>query len=1204
LSAAYQLAKKGYSVTVFEAAEKAGGMLRYGIPAYRLPKEWVDLEVALITRLGVEIKYNSTLGKDFTLDQLFARGYEAVFIAVGAHKEVKLGVPGEDLEGILYGVDFLRRVNKGEKVPLGEKVAVIGGGNTAMDAARTALRLGAQAVTIVYRRSEQEITAQPEEIAQAKEEGINFLMLTSPKAFHGEGKVSRIECLQNELGEPDASGRRRPVPVPGSEFFLAVDNVIVAIGQAPDTEQINLAKNRNGTFKVDPHTLATDKKGVFAGGDAVTGPASVVEAVGAGKKAAEAIDRYLRGREVKFEETKEEVAPPRFTPEEVETKTPLEPKHLPPEERKTNFAEACLGYTDEAAKAEADRCLNCGVCSECGECVRACLRQAIDHKMPDTELEIEVGAVILSPGFEVYNARNLDYYGYGVLPNVITSLELERILSASGPYQGHLVRPSDGKEPQKMAFIQCVGSRNVRVGRNYCSSACCMYTIKEAVIAKEHSPGPLTTKVFFMDMRTHGKDFERYYERAKNEYGVEFIRSRIYAVEPAGNGDLKIKYATEDGTLHQETFDLVVLAVGLNPPEGIRELAEAARIELDQYGFCASAEFDPGCTTRPGIYAGGVFRGPKDIPETVMEASAACGYAAQLLGDVRGTLTKAREFPAERDISDQEPRIGVFICNCGINIGGVVDVSRLVEYAKKLPHVVYADQFLFTCSQDSIERIKQAIAEHTINRVVVASCSPRTHKPLFQETIREAGLNRHLFEMANIRDQCSWVHMHEPEKATEKAIDLLKMTVAKAALLEPITQVSSRVTKIALVVGGGVAGMNSALTLAEQGYQVHLVEKEDSLGGLARRLRQGLKGGDVRGYLADLVARVNANPLIRVHTGNEIREVSGYVGNYVTILTSGLVIRHGVAVIATGAQEYRPAEYCYGRDDRVLTQLELEEAIAGDDPRVREAKNVVLIQCVGSREKKRPYCSRVCCSKSVKLALKIKGLNPKANVFVLYRDMRTYSFFEEYYQEAREKGVIFVRFEDDRKPVVEVENGRLTVKTADHILGVPLEINADLIGLAAAIVPSETNGKISQFFKIPLNQDGFFLEAHMKLRPVDFATEGIFMAGTAHGPKNLEECIAQAKAAAGRAATILSKDVLESHGITAQVRPEKCEACLTCVRLCPYGAPRVKNNRVEIEAVVCQGCGTCAGECPNKAIQLQGYKDRMLMAMSKGLFAE
>jgi heterodisulfide reductase subunit A len=518
--------------------------------------------------------------------------------------------------------------------------------------------------------------------------------------------------------------------------------------------------------------------------------------------------------------------------------------------------------------------------------------------------------------------------------------------------------------------------------------------------------------------------------------------------------------------------------------------------------------------------------------------------------------------------------------------------------------VVYADEFLFTCSQDSIEKIKQVIQEDNLNRVVVASCSPRTHRPLFQETMREAGLNRHLFEMANIRDQCTWVHMHEPEKATEKAIDLVRMVVAKAALLEPIPQSSVGVTKAALVAGGGISGMTAALVLAGQGYETHIIEKEDSLGGLSRRIKQGLKGGDVQAHLTELVDQVNVHSLIKVHTGAEIEGVSGYVGNYLTRLTSGVEIKHGVAIVATGAQEYKPQEYSYDQDARVLTQLEMEEVIFNDDPRVKTAQNVVLIQCVGSRQEDRIYCSRICCTKSVKLALKIKEINPQANVYILYRDMRTYSFYEEYYQQAREEGIIFVRFEPDHKPVVEMEDNRLTVKVTDHILGTPLSLDADMVGLAAAIVPSDTNKKISQFFKVPLNSDGFFLEAHMKLRPVDFATEGIFMAGTAHGPKNLEECIVQAKAAAGRASTILSKNILESHGVVAQVQPEKCAACLTCVRLCPYGAPRVKNNRVEIEAVVCQGCGICAGECPNKAIQLQGYKDRMLMAMSEGLFAE
>lgn len=1198
LSCAYQLVKKGYRVTVFEAHSEPGGMMRLCIPSYRLPKEWVDLEVDLIKRLGVEIKTNSALGRDFTIKGLLEEGYRAVFLGLGAHGKVRLGIPGEDLA--IHGVDFLQQVDSASVS--GRRVIVVGGGNVAMDVARTSVRLGAAQVNLVCLEAEEEMPASDEEIRCAREEGVMMQNSLGIRAvLGGQGNVTGITTIKVD-SVFDAQGRFNPTYIEGTEADLEGDIVFLAVGQRTDLSGVEeFSKER--WLPADRETAVSTVPGVFAGGDAVTGPASIVEAVGAGKRAAESIAAYLNGEEAVF--TKKEVAPPRFEPGEVDFKPPVEAAVLRTEVRKNNFQEVDLGLTEEEAREEADRCLNCGVCSECLECERACLRKAVNHNAEDTELEIEVGAVILSPGFKIYDAKNLDYYGYGVYPNVITSMELERVLSASGPYQGHLVRPSDGREPRKMAFIQCVGSRNVKIERDYCSSACCMYTIKEAVIAKEHSHEPLETTVFYMDMRTHGKDFERYYDRAKNEYGVRFERSRIYAVEETGDdGALKIKYAREHGVLDEETFDLVVLAIGLNPPQDAGGLAAAAHVELDKYGFCKSDELVPGRTSREGIFVSGVFKGPKDIPETVMEASAACGYAAQLLGDVRGTLTRAREFPPERDVSGEEPRIGAFICNCGINIGGIADVPKIVEYARTLPNVVWADDNLFTCSQDSIEKIKDAIKEHNLNRVIVASCTPRTHRPLFQETVREAGLNRQLFEMVNIRDQCTWVHMHQPQEATEKAIDLVRMIVAKAALLDPVSQVSVGVTKAALVVGGGVSGLTCALVLAGQGYETHIVEKEDELGGMARRFKWGLKGSDVQAHLAGLIDEVESHPLINVHTGSEIEGVSGYIGNYQTRLTSGVGIDHGVAIIASGAKEYKPQEYSYGQDDRVLTQLELEEAIFNDDPRVKTAQNVVFIQCVGSREENRMYCSRICCTKSVKLALKIKEANPQANIYILYRDMRTYSFYEEYYQQAREQGIVFIRFDAASKPVVETENGRLTVGVTDHILGTPLSIEADIVGLAPAILALDTNKKTSQFFKIPVNQDGFFLEAHMKLRPVDFATEGIFMAGTSHGPKNLEECIAQAKAAAGRASTILSKDILESHGVVARVQTEKCQACLTCVRLCPYGAPRIKNNKAEIEAVICQGCGTCAGECPNKAIQLQGYKDSMLMAMSEGLFAE
>lgn len=845
-------------------------------------------------------------------------------------------------------------------------------------------------------------------------------------------------------------------------------------------------------------------------------------------------------------------------------------------------------------------------CIECGACEEACTAGAIDHSMEEATIELKVGAVVLCPGFDKFDAFALDYYGYGRYPNVLTSLEFERVLSASGPYQGHLVRPFDNKQPKSIAWIQCVGSRNVRQEHGYCSSVCCMYAIKEAVIAKEHSHEPLDTTIFFMDMRTYGKGFEKYYDRARNEQGVDFVRARIFEISEKNdeNKNLVIRYANEDGTVETKEYDLVVLSVGLQPNPGVIELGKKLGLELNQYGFADPTALTGVGTSRPGFFVAGAFSGPRDIPETVMQASAAAGASASLLAEARGTLVKEKEFPPERDVTGEEPRIGVFVCHCGVNIGGVVKVPEVVEQAKTLPNVVYAGEYLYVCSQDSQAAIRQLIDEHKLNRVVVASCSPRTHKPLFQETIREAGLNRYLFEMANIRDQCSWVHMNEPEKATDKAKDLVKMVVAKAALLKPITQVSAGVDKAAMVIGGGISGLNSALSLAEQGYQVHLVEKDAKLGGIGLRIKQGLKGEDIQAYLAELVEKVAGHAGIQVYTRSEVKEVSGFVGNFVTTLTTGEVVKHGVTIIATGGEEYKPNEYLYGQNDRVLTQLELEEAMAAGDSKVAGAKQVVLIQCVGSRDSERSYCSRVCCAKSVKLALKLKEKNPDVNVYILYRDMRTYGFMEDYYREARSSGVIFIRYNPEDKPVVEEVEGVLRVVVTDHVLGVPVVIPADVVGLAAAIVAPESNKKLNQLFKVPLNEDGFFLEAHMKLRPVDFASEGIFMAGLSHGPKTIEENIAQAKAAAGRACTILSKDHLESHGVVAVVQPDKCAACLTCVRLCPYNAPKVRNYAAEIEPVLCQGCGTCAGECPNKAITLQSYNDVIYMNMVKGLYEE
>lgn len=843
-------------------------------------------------------------------------------------------------------------------------------------------------------------------------------------------------------------------------------------------------------------------------------------------------------------------------------------------------------------------------CLECGACEEACQAGAIDHSMEDEVLNLNVGAVILCPGFAKFDASELDYYGYRRHANVITSLEFERILSASGPFGGHLIRPSDHQELKKVAWIQCVGSRNVRNELGYCSSVCCMYAIKEAVIAKEHSAGQLETTIFFMDMRTYGKDFEKYYVRAEQEHGVKFTRSRIYGVEgaPDGSGDLMVKYAREDGSVGVDHFDLVVLSIGLKSPE-FSSQAQKLGLALNEFNFCEPNPLTGVSTVRPGVYVAGAFRGPCDIPETVMQASAAAGEAQVALCGVRGTLVKAKEYPEERNVLGEPTRIGVFICHCGINIGSVVNVPEVVGYAKTLPNVVFAMENLYSCSQDAQNIIRQAIVEHDLNRVVVASCTPRTHEPLFQETLREAGLNSHLFEMANIRDQCSWVHMNEPARATAKAKDLVKMAVSKASLLEPIMQSSLGMSHSVLVIGGGISGLTSALELAGQGYQVHLVEKENFLGGLATRIKEGMRGEDIPAYLAGVILQVKTHPLIKVHQGCEIENVSGFVGNFVTSLSTGEEIQHGAAVIATGAKEYQPVEYSYGQSERVMTFLELGEAMAGGDPRISQAKSIVLIQCVGSREEGRMYCSRICCTKAVKTALKLKDMNPGVAVYVLYRDMRTYAFYEEYYQQARERGVIFIRYNPDQKPVVEVTGQGLTVAVTDHILNLPMTIQTDLVGLATAIIPSAENARLSQLFKVPLTEDGFFLEAHMKLRPVDSSNDGVFICGLAHGPKNLEENICQAKAAAARASTILAKEVVIIEGKCAYVNKRKCTACGLCEAVCPAKAVAVDTAEkvAKVNEALCKGCGACASSCRCGAINIKGFTDDQIMAMVNAL---
>ena len=848
----------------------------------------------------------------------------------------------------------------------------------------------------------------------------------------------------------------------------------------------------------------------------------------------------------------------------------------------------------------------------CKSCENFCEAGAIDYEQQDEFEEVDVGAVVLSPGFEQFNPDLKKELGYGRYPNVVSSLQFERLLSASGPYMGEILRLSDQKHPKKIAWIQCVGSREVE--RNYCSSVCCMYATKEAIMAKEHDTN-LDCTIFFIDMRAFGKGFDAYYERAK-ELGVRYIRCYPSSVkEVPGTKDLRITYQKDDGDITTEEFGMVVLSTGIRPPKEVRQLAEKFEVKLDKHGFADTQGFAPVETSKPGVYACGPFSGPKDIPETVMEASAGAARAMVLLKDERGTLITHKEYPPEKDVSGQEPRIGVFVCHCGRNIGGFVDVPGVVEYAKTLPNVVYAEDNLYTCSTDTQENIKEMIAEHDLNRVVVASCTPRTHEPLFRNTCREAGLNEYLFEMANIRDQCSWVHMHEPEKATRKSKDLVRMAVAKARLLEPLHKGTLKVNNEALVMGGGLAGMTAALNLADQGFQVHLVEKEQQLGGNFRHIHTLLSGDDPQKKLADIIERINSHPMIDAYLQSEVSAVEGSVGNFKSTIRHNSTekeVSHGIAIVATGAGEYEPTEYLYGKDKRILTQHYLEEWIAEDKPELQNIKSLVMIQCVGSREEARPYCSRICCSQAVKNAIAIKNIHPETDVYILYRDMRTYGLLEEHYREAREKGVRFIRYEEDQKPEVSVKGNRLEVSCVDPILNVPVRIDCDMVVLAPAIIPNEDVDEVSKLFKISLNQDKFFLEAHMKLRPVDFATDGVFMCGLAHCPKSVEESIAQADAAAARAATILSKDEIEMEATISVVVDENCDGCAYCIDPCPYNALTLIEymyeggikKTVERDGALCKGCGVCQATCPKKGIFIRGFKLEQLGAMVEAALGE
>jgi heterodisulfide reductase subunit A-like polyferredoxin len=1209
LTAASDLADAGFAVTVYESQSKAGGMLRWGIPEYRLPKKVLDHEIEIIRRKGVNFVYNCLVGKDITIQKL-RNDNEAVFIAAGAHKSRKLGIPGEQINSVIHGVEFLRDASSVNKPKVKNKVIVIGGGNVAVDVARTALRLGAKQVEMVCLEGANEMPAYKEEVEATLDEGIKIRNGWGPKRITGNGSITGIEFKRCTRVFDDQK-RFRPVFDEKELITVDADQIIIAIGQMTDEQFVSHigVESERGYFKADPVTGQTSIEGVFAGGDNASGPAAVIDAVAAGKRVAESIERFLTDKEMltnRFEENlkplSEDLLP---ETEDVKKKARVHPEELSPAKRLLNFKEVEKGLTEAQALAEAERCLNCALCSECNQCVEVCEQHAIDHAMKERTVKLEVGSVLLTPGFEEFDATRKGEYGYGRYSNVVTSVQFERMLSAAGPFEGHLIRLSDGKPARRIAWIQCVGSRDSECGNDYCSSICCMMATKQAMVAGDHVDG-LDATIFYMDIRAFGKDFDQYYERAKAQKNIHYIKSiPSRVIQLPGSSDLRLNYYDQSNDIQHKDFDLVVLSVGMEPPASMAEFASRLDIKLNDFGFCKTDRLSPLSTSIPGVFVGGAFQEPKDIPETVTQASAAASMAMELLAPVRNTLITKKSYPPEHDVADEDPRIGVFVCHCGMNIASVVDVEQVVKNIENLPDVIFASHTMFTCSDTSLSNIKDMIREHRLNRIVVASCTPRTHEPLFRETLREAGLNPYLFEMANIRDQCSWVHSAVPQSATEKATDLVKMAISRARFLSPLESGTLAVDQTGLVIGGGLSGMTAALALANQGFKVHLIEKAERLGGTLHDIYHTFEHDNISGFTTDLIKQVEKHPNIKLYLGTEIAGIAGHIGKFkITLAKNGSKseITGGTIIVATGARKAQTTEYMYGAKG-VLTQAELEKQLH-DKTYPAKAQNVVMIQCVGSRNEVHPYCSRICCSMAIKNAIEIKKRDPNANIYVLYRDVRTYGFRETYFKQAREAGVVFIRYTPEAAPVVSQNNGLLvTVNSPD--LPEPISIEADNVVLSTGVeTDRENNKRISDMLKVPLNADGFYVEAHMKLRPVDFTTEGIFLCGLAHSPKFIDENISQARAAAARAATVLSKTQLDVSAQVSYVDQQKCISCMTCVNSCPYSAPFCnKDGKGQIEAAKCMGCGICVSECPAKAIQLHHFETDQFNVMIKQLFA-
>ncbi len=879
---------------------------------------------------------------------------------------------------------------------------------------------------------------------------------------------------------------------------------------------------------------------------------------------------------------------------------------------------AIFKYQDQAVPnvvtIDAENCLKLtkGVC---GLCEKTCDKGAINYDQKPETIDLDVASVVFAAGYDAFSGNIVSEYGYLNYENVITSLEYERFLSASGPTGGHIERPSDGKEAEKIAFLHCAGSRDIRSDTNYCSSVCCMYSIKQSIITKEHLK-EADLDLYYMDIRAYGKGFERYYNMAEGTEGINFKRNRIAEIEKNKETDqIIIKSLDEDDNIKEDNYDLVILSVGLKPNEEISQMMKNLKIRVNKFGFADVDEVNPLKTSRAGIYACGVITGPKDIPESVIQASGSAVLAAQdafnskVAAGEEETKSEAKE-EEYRFVDNERIKTGVFVCHCGTNIAGVVDVEDITERAEDLPFVEHAEDVKYLCSSDGQDLIGQRIEEKGLNRIVVASCTPRTHEPLFKKAVARAGLNPYLMIMTNIRDQDSWVHREDEAKATEKAYDLIKGAAAKARKAHSLNREKIEKIDNAFVIGGGVAGMTSALQLADLGFQTYLIEKDSQLGGNANKLMLTMDGKPIVNFVNDLKDKVNNHPLLEVYKNHNIEEIAGYVGNYKFNISSNKngdqkELEGGVVIVATGANELETDEYLAKSSERVISQLDLEDMMQNNEIG-QEIDSIAMIQCVGSREEGREYCSRVCCTQAVNNAIFIKERFPDIDIKIFYREMRTYGLYEDRYREARRLGVDFIRYEVEDKPQVEESENGLTLSYEEPVTGKEVTEETDLLVLAKAMTPGDSNETLSKALKVPLNEDEFFLEAHVKLRPVDFATDGVFLTGLAHGPKNLGESIGQSRAAASRAAAVLAKDYLLTEAMVSTVNQNLCSACGACEDVCAFKAIEINEEKgaAEVNTVLCKGCGNCAAVCRSHAIELEGFTNQQLLDEMSALFSD